>query len=213
MEAWQWVLIGVVALVVVVIIPYLILKYAYRKPVPDVWMYLFSIFMFWLWIFTIYETPSKRRERLKKAGVKEGQVIVDLGCGIGRFTILAAKIVGPEGKVYALDIHPLHTAIVRARVGMGGHKNISVMLADGCATRLPDKVIDLIFINDAFHEFADKAGTLKEATRILKADGILAICEGEMKEAQFLGVVEETKLFNLVEKEKRLYRLRPLPKG
>jgi ubiquinone/menaquinone biosynthesis C-methylase UbiE len=195
------------------IISYLILRYACHKPVPDVWMYLFSIFMFWLWIFTIYETPGKRKERLKKAGVKEGQVIVDLGCGPGRFTILAAKIVGSEGKVYALDIHPLHTAIVKTRVGMGGHNNISVMLADSCATRLPDKAIDLIFVNDAFHEFADKVGTLKEATRILKAGGILAICEGEMKEAKLLGIVEGANLFTLVEKEKRLYRFRPLSEG
>ena len=213
METWQWVLTWVVALLVVAIIPYLILKYACHKPMSNVWNYLFCIFFFWLWIFAIYETPRKRRERLKKAGVKEGQVIVDLGCGPGRFTTLAAKIVGPEGKVYALDIHPLHTAIVRARIGIGGLKNVSVMHADCCATRLPDKAIDLIFINDAFHEFADKVGCLKEVARILKADGILAIDEHEMKESKFLGIVEGANLFTLVEKEKRLYKFRPLSEG
>jgi len=212
MEARQWVLIGVVALVVAAIIPYLILKYACRKPVANIWNYLFCIFFFWMWIFTVYETPGKRRERLKKAGVKEGQVIVDLGCGIGRFVFLAARIVGPKGKVYALDIHPLHTAIVAARVAIGGHKNVTVMHADCHATHLPDKAVDLIFINDAFHEFADKI-TLKEAARILKTDGILAIDEHEMKEAKFLGIVEGSRLFTLVEKEKRLYKFRPLRKG
>jgi ubiquinone/menaquinone biosynthesis C-methylase UbiE len=212
MEARHWVLTGVVALLAAAIIPYLILKYACRKPMPNVWMYLFYIFMFWLWIFAIYETPRKRRERLKKAGVKEGQVIVDLGCGIGRFVFLAARIVGPEGKVYALDIHPLHTAIVAARITIGGHKNVSVMLAHCHSTRLPDKVVDLIFINDAFHEFADKI-TLKEAARILKAEGILAIDEHEMKEAKLLGIIEEANLFTLVEKEKRLYKFRPLREG
>jgi len=212
METRQWVLTGVGALLLAVIISYLILRYACRKPVTSVWNYLFSILFIWMWILTIYETPRKRRERLKKAGVKEGQVIVDLGCGIGRFTILAARIVGPEGKVYALDIQPLHTAIVRTRVGIGGHKNISVLFADSCATRLSDKTIDLIFINDAFHEF-DKVATLKEAARILKVDGILAIDEHEMKEAKFLDIVEGAKLFTLVEKEKRLYKFRPLSEG
>lgn len=77
---------------------------------------------------------------------------------------------------------------------------------------LPDKTIDLIFINDAFHEF-DKVGCLKEAARILKADGTLAIYEDEMKEAKFLGIVEGAKLFTLVEKEKRLYKFRPLSEG
>jgi len=208
METWQWVLTGVVALLVVSIIPYLILKYAYHKPLSPLWRYLAYIFIFWTWIFTIYETPRKRRERLKKAGVKEGQVMVDLGCGPSRFTILASRIVGPEGKVYALDIHPLNTAIVAARIAMAGVKNVSVMLADCCATRLPDNAIDLIFINDAFHEF-DKLGCLKEAARILKPDGILAIDEHEMKEAKLLSIIEQASLFTLVEKEKRLYKLRP----
>jgi len=212
METWQWVLTGVVVLLVAAIISYLILKYACRKPMPNIWNYLFCILFIWMWIFAIYETPTKRRERLKKAGVKEGQVIVDLGCGIGRFTFLAARIVGPEGKVYALDIHPLHTAIVAARVAIGGHKNVAVVHADCHATPLPDKAIDLIFINDAFHEFADKI-TLKEAARILKAEGILAIDEHEMKEDKFLGIIEEANLFTLVEKEKRLYKFKLLIGG
>ena len=208
----HWVMIGVGVLLLLAILSYLVLKYIYHKPTGSIWLYLFSIFMFWLWIFTIYETPRKRRERLKKAGVKEGQVIVDLGCDPGRFTILAARIVGPEGKVCALDIHPLHTAIVAARIAIGGPKNISVMHADCCATGLPDKAIDLIFINDAFHEF-DKVGCLKEAARILKADGTLAIYEAEMKEAKLLGIIEGANLFTLVEKEKRLYKFRKLVNG
>jgi len=209
MQTQYWVLTGVGIAVLLAILPYLVLKYIYHKPTGSIWLYLFMIFMFWTWIFTIYETPRKRKEKLKKAGIKEGQVIVDLGCGPGRFTSLAAKIVGPKGKVHALDIHPLHTAIVAAIKGIGSHKNINILHADCCATGLPDKAIDLIFINDAFHEF-DKVGCLKEAARILKADGILAIGEHEMKEAKFLGIVEEVDLFTLVEKEKRLYKFRPL---
>jgi len=207
MEARQWFWTVVVALLVAAIIPYLILKYVYHKPLASIWNYLFCIFFFWAWIFVIYETPGKRRERLKKAGVKKGQVIVDLGCGIGRFAFLAAKIVGPEGKVYALDIHPLHIATLAARRAIGGHNNVSLMYADCHSTQLPDKAIDLIFINDAFHEFADKIA-LKEASRILKADGILAIDEHEMKEAKFLGIVEGVDLFTLVEKQKRLYKFK-----
>lgn len=49
--------------------------------------------------------------------------------------------------------------------------------------------------------------------RILKADGILAIDEHEMKESKFLGIVEGANLFTIVEKEKRLYKFRPLSEG
>lgn len=211
MGTWQWILIVVMVLLVAAIIPYLIIKYAYRKPMPSLVSYLFMTFMFWTWIFTIYETPRKRREKLKKAGVKQGQFIVDLGCGIGRFTNLAAKIVGQEGKVYALDVHLLHTFIVKVIKRIGGYKNIDIVHADCCATGLRDKTIDLIFINDAFHEF-DRVGCLKEAARILKNDGILSIDEHEMKEAKFLSIVEEVNLFTLFEKEHRLYKFRPIVK-
>jgi ubiquinone/menaquinone biosynthesis C-methylase UbiE len=210
MQTVHWVIIGVGASLLLAILFYLVLKYIYHKPMGSIWMYLFSIFMFWLWIFTIFETPRKRREKLKKAGVKEGQVIVDLGCGPGRFTTLAARIVGPEGKVCALDIHPLHQAIVRVRAKMERLENISTILADSRDTRLPDETVDIVFINDAFHEFADKKGTLREASRVLKPNGILAIGEHEMKESKLLSVVAEVNLFSLSEKDKRLYKFRKL---
>ena len=66
-------MIGVGVLLLLAILSYLVLKYIYHKPTGNIWLYLFMIFMFWMWIFTIYETPRKRRERLKKAGVKEGR--------------------------------------------------------------------------------------------------------------------------------------------
>ena len=137
-----------------------------------------------MWIFAIYETPGIRRRRLEKAGVKERQVIVDLGCGPGRFVFLASKIIGPEGKVYALDIHPLNIAIVTVRKAIGGYKNINVMYADCHATQLP--------------------------ARILKTDGILAIDEHEMREAKFMRIIESANLFTLIEKEKKLYKFKLL---
>ena len=207
METWHWVLVAILALVVVSIIPYAILKYAYHKPIQNFILYLGNILIFPFWTLSIFETPGKRREKLNKAGIKENDVIVDLGCGPGRFTFLAAKKVGPKGKVYALDIHPLHTAFVAARRKIGGYGNVVIVLADCCATGLPDKAIDFIFINDAFHEF-DKIGCLKEAYRILKTDGTLAIDEGEMKEDKFLSIVEDANLFTLTGKDKRLYKFK-----
>ncbi|MEE9528748.1 MAG: hypothetical protein V3V88_01705 [Dehalococcoidia bacterium] len=88
METWHWILVGIGIILLTSILIYLVLKYAYHRPMSNIWNYLFCIFLFWLWIFAIYETSRKRRERLRKAGAKEGQVIVDLGCGLGRFTIL-----------------------------------------------------------------------------------------------------------------------------
>jgi len=44
---------------------------------------------------------------LERAGLKPGQNVLEVGCGPGFFTIPAAHIVGEEGKVYAVDTHPL----------------------------------------------------------------------------------------------------------
>ncbi len=47
------------------------------------------------------------RKPLERAGIKEGQTVLDFGCGPGFYAIAAARMVGAKGKVYALDIQPL----------------------------------------------------------------------------------------------------------
>ena len=55
-------------------------------------------------------------------GAKRGDVILDYGCGIGFNTISAAEIVGKEGIVYALDIHPLAIKSVEKKIKQKGLK-------------------------------------------------------------------------------------------
>ena len=49
---------------------------------------------------------------LKEAGIQRGMNVLDFGCGPGRFAVPAAKIVGKEGFVHALDVHPLAIKMV-----------------------------------------------------------------------------------------------------
>ncbi len=58
-------------------------------------------------IFKIRDIISPPQNILKEANIKSGYSILDYGCGPGAYTIIAAKIVGETGKVYALDIHKL----------------------------------------------------------------------------------------------------------
>ena len=60
----------------------------------------------------LFRNPDKL---LKAAGLKSGQKVLEVGCGPGFFTIPAAKIVGEEGFVYAVDVHPLAIRRVKAK--------------------------------------------------------------------------------------------------
>ena len=78
-------------------------------------------------------------------GIKRGNIILDYGCGIGFNTIPAAEIVGEEGTVYALDIHPLAIKSLEKKIKKKGLKNVKTILSD-LNTELPDEFVDIILL-------------------------------------------------------------------
>ena len=121
---------------------------------------------------------------------------------MGTSPIIAARMVGPNGKVYALDVMPLNVAILWVRAKLRRLRNLNVILADAKYTGLPDKSVDMVFTCDAFHEFPDKQGTLRELYRVLKRDGTLIILAETLKKAKkFVRLVNETGLFSLAEQD------------
>ena len=109
--------------------------------------------------------------------VEEGQAFLDFGCGTGDFTIPAAKIVGAQGKVYAVDCFPRHLRKVEERAHKEGLSNIETILSD-TKTDLPDKCVDIVWMCDVLHEVRQKRPVLEDLHRILKGDGVLAIYDG-----------------------------------
>ena len=67
-------------------------------------------------LYEIFVNPYKL---LNAAGLKPGQKVLEVGCGPGFFTIPAAKIVGAEGVVYALDVNPFAVEAVKETSGNG----------------------------------------------------------------------------------------------
>lgn len=64
-------------------------------------------------------------EALRKIGIRKGQTVLDFGCGSGNYTIPAARIVGEEGRVYALDKNGRTLDELMQRAESEGLKNIS----------------------------------------------------------------------------------------
>jgi ubiquinone/menaquinone biosynthesis C-methylase UbiE len=112
--------------------------------------------------------------------IKEGQNLLDFGCGTGDFTIPAAKIVGRNGKIFALDCNMRQLSFIQKKARKAGLTNIQTILSEN-KTDLPDGIIDVVWICDVLHEVREKREVLTEMHRLLKKDGILLIYDG-MKE-------------------------------
>ncbi len=133
--------------------------------------------------------------------VSEGQTFLDYGCGTGDFTIPAARIVGTQGKVYALDYFPRQLEIVDEKSEREELTNIETILSNS-QTGLPDESVDVIWMCDVLHEIKERRAVLEELHRILRGQGVLAIHDGMRDE-----VLSYTSgLFSLIGRDEKLLR-------
>lgn len=75
-------------------------------------------FKFMTFYFTVRDFFSSPINILKQIGISPGSYVLDYGCGSGSYTIPAAQLVGPEGKVYAADIHKLAIREIQKKKSM-----------------------------------------------------------------------------------------------
>ena len=134
--------------------------------------------------------------------VAEGQTFLDYGCGTGCFSIPAARMVGKNGKVFALDCFPRQLEVVTKRSRKEGLTNIEVILSE-CDTGLPDVCVDVVWMCDVLHEVQDRRAVLEEVHRVLRREGTLVIHDG-MKEDRVLSYTEG--LFSLNDRDGKLLR-------
>ena len=129
--------------------------------------------------------------RIRNFGIKEGMTVVDYGCGSGRYAVKFAKLVGENGRVYAVDIHELAIAAIKKRIRKDNLRNIEPILIQGYDSTLPDKVADVICVIDMFFGIKKPTEFLKELKRIIKNDGTLVIDDGHQPRS-----VTKTKILN-----------------
>lgn len=105
---------------------WIIFKIVWGKRVAPWWSFIgYSGFLLIFWPFSeIFRNPRWLRKWLQRAGVKEGDVVLDEGFGMGTSLIAATRLVGPRGKVYALDNEPVHVVILWLRAKMKLLKNL-----------------------------------------------------------------------------------------
>ncbi len=121
------------------------------------------------------DATQRRIATLAQMNHSGGETIVDLGCGAGHLTVEAARAVGPEGRVIAID--PAAAMLKKAADRCSGRQNVTVQNATAEETGLADNSVDGVAAIQVFSYLSDLAPALVEARRILKPNGKLVICD------------------------------------
>ncbi|MBC8274993.1 MAG: methyltransferase domain-containing protein [Chloroflexi bacterium] len=149
----------------------------------------------------------KPKGTLREMALRKGQSVLDYGCGIGSFAIPASRMVGDDGVVYALDIHPLAIKTVEKETKKRRMSNIKTILS-GRDTGLADGSVDVVLLYDVLQMIKNKDELLKELHRVLKSGGSLFVTPEHMEMSEFTDVFAKVNLFSLIGQVGKLFKFR-----
>ncbi len=135
------------------------------------------------------ETEDRRRSLdpeaiLARLGLKAGDTFLDLGCGPGFFSLPAARIVGPNGRVHAVDVSPAMVERVQARAREGNLPQLSAVVSRESHVPLDDGVANLVLLANVLHEAEDPRRFLQEARRLTAPGGYVAVVEWNLEQTE-----------------------------
>lgn len=146
-----------------------IVRYFYKFPMPE-------------FMANLIDNPLRRRiqppaETAVRHGIRPGMRVLEVGPGNGRYTLAAARQVGPAGDVVTVDIEPRMIERVQKRAAEAGVENIDARVADVYDLPFDDASFDLVYMITVINEIPDPAAAMAEFHRVLKPDGALAFSE------------------------------------
>jgi arsenite methyltransferase len=130
--------------------------------------------------------------------LREGDTVVDIGCGAGMDLLLAAKSVGPCGRAIGIDMTKAMLQKAEASAHAAGLTNVEVRLGDAMALPVEDSSVDAVISNGVLNLVPDKTVAYAEVFRILKPGG--RFLYGDIVVGSELGEsVRRTSIFGLGE--------------
>ncbi|MDA4848801.1 class I SAM-dependent methyltransferase [Hoeflea poritis] len=149
------------------------------------------------------------RRTLEGAGIKPGQTVLEVGCGSGFFTLEAARMIGDEGLLIAMDPLSDFVANVADKAREAGLGNVEAIRRDALHTGLNDNSVDLALLFGVVPFPTLPLGKLlPEMHRVLRPEGVMAVWLFPTK-AFVPGAIVRSGLFMPIGKKNGVYRYRP----
>jgi len=156
--------------------------------------------MSFLFILRDIFTPFDRK--LDFFGIKPGDTVIDYGCGPGSYLTKTSHLAGPEGMVFAADIHDMAIKSVCRRISKLGLTNVKPVKIDDYRCSIPDDTADIIYALDMFHMVKEPGLFLKELRRMVKKTGKLIIDDGHQPREKSLRKIKDSGLWDIAENRK-----------
>jgi ubiquinone/menaquinone biosynthesis C-methylase UbiE len=116
----------------------------------------------------------QRPARLVRAlGLRSGQTVAEIGAGSGYLVRRVARVVGPRGRVYAVDVEPRMLPILIERLRRGGLDNVTPVLGRDDDPLLPARSCDLILVVNTYHHLRGGPRYLRRLRQLLRPGGRL----------------------------------------
>jgi SAM-dependent methyltransferase len=109
--------------------------------------------------------------------LKAGEAVLDIGCGAGVDSLVAALMVGPEGRVVGLDVTPEMVDRARNALTPLGLGQLSFEVSDAESLPFPDQSFDAVISNGVFNLVVHKDRALKEVYRVLRPGGRVMLAD------------------------------------
>lgn len=123
------------------------------------------------------ETYASRMDVAKAVGLTPGMAIADVGAGTGIYEPIFSASVGPQGKVYAVDISQPLLAFIDKSMKEAGITNVETVLGDAKAINLPASSVDVVFTSDVYHHFEYPHEILTNIRAALKDGGAFIVVD------------------------------------
>ena len=166
-------------------------------------------FKMMVWTYKLVDLIHTPQKKLDKFNIQEGDVVVDYGCGPGRYVAKAAEIVGHSGQVYATDIHKMAIDYTNRKFRAKGLKNVTTCLIENGKAPIENNVADAIYALDMFHHVDNPETFFADLYRIIKKNGKLYLEDGHQSRETTRNKIVKSDLWNIANESESYLNLVP----